>query len=70
MKIPYVIDNQTHRLANSLNELLAEHRGRSLDVATAYFIIIKGPFITKTLRGSPPAWTALFYFHHLSWAKG
>lgn len=39
MKIPYVIDNQTHRLANILNTLLAEHKGRSLDVATAYFTV-------------------------------
>jgi len=28
MKIPYVIDNQTHRLADVLNELLAGHAGK------------------------------------------
>ena len=39
MRIPYVIDNQTHRMADILNALLAEHKGRSLDVATAYFNI-------------------------------
>jgi hypothetical protein len=39
MKIPYVIDNQTHRLADVLTGLLAEHAGRSVDVATAYFTI-------------------------------
>src|SRR5437870_9708816 len=39
MQIPYVIDNQTHRLADILNALLAEHRRRSLDVATAYFTV-------------------------------
>jgi hypothetical protein len=39
MKIPYVIDNQTHRLANILNALLTEHKGWSLDVATAYFTV-------------------------------
>ena len=39
MKIPYVIDNQTHRLADVLSDLLAEHAGRSVDVATAYFTI-------------------------------
>lgn len=39
MKIPYVIDNQTHRLADVLNGLLAEHTGRSVDVATAYFTV-------------------------------
>jgi hypothetical protein len=39
MRIPYVIDNQTHRLSYILSALLAEHRGRSLDVATAYFTV-------------------------------
>ena len=39
MRIPYVIDNQQHRLADVLNEVLAEHTGRSLDVATAYFTV-------------------------------
>lgn len=34
MRIPYVIDNQTYRLADILNALLAEHQGWSLDVAT------------------------------------
>lgn len=37
MKIPYVIDNETHRLADVLSAILAEHAGRSMDVATAYF---------------------------------
>lgn len=39
MQIPYVIDNQTHRLADVLNGLLAAHKDRSLDVATAYFTV-------------------------------
>lgn len=39
MRVPYVIDNETHRLADVLNEVLAEHAGRSLDVATAYFTV-------------------------------
>ncbi|MBW1987871.1 MAG: helicase, partial [Deltaproteobacteria bacterium] len=39
MRIPYVIDNQTYHLADLLNELLEEHQGRSLDVATAYFTV-------------------------------
>lgn len=38
MQLPYVIDNQTHVLADILKGLLTEHKGRSLDVATAYFI--------------------------------
>jgi len=37
MKLPYVIDNQTHVLAEILKGLLTEHNDRSLDVATAYF---------------------------------
>jgi hypothetical protein len=34
------IDNQTHRLGDILSSLLAEHKGRSPDVATAYFTVI------------------------------
>lgn len=37
MRIPYVIDNQQHRLADVLNAILVEHGGKSLDIATAYF---------------------------------
>jgi acyl-CoA synthetase (NDP forming) len=33
MKLPYVIDNQTHVLADILKGLLTDHKGRSLDVA-------------------------------------
>ena len=36
MKLPYVIDNQPHVLAGILKDLLSEHTGRSLDVATGY----------------------------------
>lgn len=39
MRVPYVIDNQSHRLADILASLLREHRGQSLDVATAYFTV-------------------------------
>jgi len=35
MKIPYVIDNQAHRLADIANAPLAVHKGQSLDVASA-----------------------------------
>src|SRR5207249_8204825 len=37
LRIPYVVDNETYRLADVLNQILAEHGGKSLDVATAYF---------------------------------
>lgn len=37
--IPFTIDNQHHRLADALNELLACTEGKPFDVATAYFAI-------------------------------
>jgi superfamily II DNA or RNA helicase len=37
MPIPFVIDNQQHKMADVLCDLLADHKGHSLDVATAYF---------------------------------
>ena len=39
MRIPFVIDNREHRLADILNELLARFEHRSLDIATAYFTV-------------------------------
>lgn len=39
MRLPYVIDNQQHKLADVLNEVMASRAGHSLDVATAYFSI-------------------------------
>ena len=39
MQIPFVIDNGQHKMADVLNAVLAEHDGRALDVATAYFNI-------------------------------
>lgn len=39
MSIPFVIDNQRHRMADALNELLAQSVGKPLDIATAYFAI-------------------------------
>jgi superfamily II DNA or RNA helicase len=37
MPIPFVIDNQEHRLSDILNDLLARAPGTALDIATAYF---------------------------------
>ena len=37
LHIPYVIDNQNHRMVDVLSRILAGHDGKSLDVATAYF---------------------------------
>src|SRR5712691_6516211 len=39
MPIPFVIDNQQHRMGDALNELLAQSVGKPLDIATAYFAI-------------------------------
>jgi superfamily II DNA or RNA helicase len=39
MTIPFVIDNQEHRLAEVLNDLLARSAGTPLDIASAYFAI-------------------------------
>lgn len=37
--IPFVIDNDQHRLSEVLNALLAESSGKPLDIATAYFSV-------------------------------
>lgn len=39
MKIPYVIDNVQHRLADVINAILQEQPGQQVDIATAYFSI-------------------------------
>src|SRR5260221_14587236 len=49
--MPFVIDNQRQRMADVLNELLAGHAGRSLDVATAYFNVGGWELLAEGLRG-------------------
>ena len=39
MPLPFVIDNEEHRLRDALNELLAHSTGKPLDIATAYFAV-------------------------------
>jgi hypothetical protein len=39
MPVPFVIDNLTRRLADTLNDLLGQSAGKPLDIATAYFSI-------------------------------
>jgi superfamily II DNA or RNA helicase len=39
LRVPYVIDNQGHKLSDILNRILQEHVGRSLDSASAYFTV-------------------------------
>ena len=52
--LPYVIDNQAHRLADVLRELLAAHGGKSLDVASAYFTVAAFGIVRDWARASPP----------------
>ncbi len=51
MRIPYVIDNVEHRLADVLNDLLAEQPGRELDIATADFSVRGFEQVRETLPG-------------------
>ncbi len=37
--LPFVLDNQQHRMADALNQLLAQSSGKPLDIATAYFAV-------------------------------
>ena len=36
-RIPYVIDNDQHRMADVLNQVLGDHQELAMDIATAYF---------------------------------
>ena len=47
MQIPYVIDNQVHRMADVLNDLLSTHKGRSMDVATALQMLANHPQVSR-----------------------
>ena len=49
--IPFAIDNAGHRMADALNGLLAQMKGRPLDVATAYFAISGYRLVRETLHG-------------------
>ena len=51
MQIPFVIDNQDHRLGNVLNALLAETAGKPCDVATAYFTVSGYRLVKDALHG-------------------
>src|SRR5438034_188558 len=51
MTIPFVIDNQQHKMAGILNDLLARHKGHSLDVATAYFNVGGWQLLCEGLTG-------------------
>ena len=51
MTIPFVIDNQQHKMTAVLNNLLAEHKGRALDIATAYFNVGGWQLLREGLDG-------------------
>ena len=51
MTIPFVIDNQQHKMADVLNNLLHHHKGHSLDVATAYFNVTGWQLLRDGLNG-------------------
>ena len=48
--IPYVIDNEKHRMVDVLNGILAGHDGKSLDIATAYFNVRGFTLLQKGLK--------------------
>src|SRR5258708_35335744 len=49
--IPFVIDNQQHTMAQILNDLLSQHKGHSLDIATAYFNVGGWQLLRDGLNG-------------------
>ena len=51
MYIPYVIDNQSHRMADVLGDILTGHSGKSLDIATAYFNVRGFTLLQEGLQG-------------------
>ena len=51
IRIPYVIDNQNHRMADVLSGILAAHVGKSLDIATAYFNVRGFTLLQQGLQG-------------------
>jgi len=48
---PFVIDNQQHKMADVLNNLLHHHKGHSLDIATAYFNVGGWQLLREGLNG-------------------
>jgi superfamily II DNA or RNA helicase/HKD family nuclease len=50
MKLPYVIDNQSHKLADVLNSVMQGGAGHSLDIASAYFSISGYRLLKESLK--------------------
>jgi superfamily II DNA or RNA helicase len=51
MHIPFVIDNQQHKMADVLGDLLANQKDHSLDIATAYFNVGGWQLLREGLNG-------------------
>ena len=49
-RIPYVIDNHRHKLADVLNQVLETQRDLAMDVATAFFNVRGYGFLREKLR--------------------
>ncbi len=49
-RIPYVIDNDRHKLADVLNQVLETHRDLAMDVATAFFNVRGYGFVREKLK--------------------
>ena len=54
VRVPYVIDNQAHLMADVLGALLRAHAARSLDIATAYFTVPGFGLLREGLLGLGP----------------
>ncbi len=50
-RIPYVIDNDRHKLADVLNDVLARHGDLAMDVATAFFNVRGYGLLRDRLKG-------------------
>lgn len=50
MRLPYVIDNQGHKLADVLNSVMQDGAGHSLDIASAYFSISGFRLLKESLQ--------------------
>jgi hypothetical protein len=50
-RLPYVIDNDMHRMADVVNQVLEDHRELAMDIATAYFNIGGYKLLAERLKG-------------------
>ncbi|MBK8270272.1 MAG: hypothetical protein IPK83_19045 [Planctomycetes bacterium] len=48
--LPYVIDNDKHRMADMVNQVLEDHRELAMDIATAYFNLGGYKLIAERLK--------------------